>query len=676
MPGHDGAMSFDKPEKERIEQLVDELNEHAFRYYVLAQPSISDAEYDRKFRELEELEKQFPQWQRADSPTARVGGAPLQGFATVRHRVPMLSLNNAMNSDEVREFYSQVQRFLNDQSLQLDFTVEHKFDGVAVTIGYQDGILISAATRGDGYEGEDITTNIKTINSVPLRLRSKSPPKYLEVRGEVLLPKASFEALNAERIARDQEPFANPRNAAAGSLRQLDPAETARRPLTFYAYGLGDVEDESLPQTHYETLKMIESLGFQVSSTLRVVGGVEGLTQAYERAEAERAELPFEVDGVVLKVNSLALQEKLGFRQRSPRWAIAAKFPPVEENTKLLDIVVQVGRTGAITPVAILQPVRVGGVVVSRATLHNEDEIKRKGIRIGDIVVVRRQGDVIPAVVSVVTHRRDGSEREFVFPTVCPECSAELSRPSGEAVARCLNQHCPAKAEQRILHFASRNGADIRGLGEKVVALLMENQMLSDIASIYDLQESKMAALPRMGELSAKNLLSAIEASKQIALNKFIFALGIRHVGERTALSLAKYCRSVERFLTLSETDLGAIPDVGAETAAAVTSYLADPAEVAMVRRLLAHGFKVEPPAEPKEASLAGKSFVLTGTLETLSREQAEARIIALSGKVSSSVSKKTSYLVVGADPGSKLNKAKELGVPILSESEFLELLS
>ncbi|NDC37268.1 MAG: NAD-dependent DNA ligase LigA [Proteobacteria bacterium] len=662
--------------KARIDALVTDLNEHAYCYYVLAQPSISDAEYDRRFRELEKLEAEYPTLRRPDSPTQRVGGAPLEGFTTVRHRIPMLSLNNAMNAGEVREFYDQVRRFLKDDSCEIEFTVEHKFDGVAVTIAYQDGLFTSAATRGDGYEGEDITANIRTVKSVPLRLRGNSLPRYLEVRGEVLFLKEAFESYNAERVAHSEEPFANPRNAAAGSLRQLDPTETAKRPLTFFAYGVGDVEGTKLPTTHYETLRLVEQFGFSVSSSLKVASGALALEQEYHNAAAARASLPFEVDGVVLKVNSLALQEQLGFRQRSPRWAIAAKFPPVEENTKLIDIIVQVGRTGAITPVAVLKPVRVGGVVVARATLHNEDEIRRKGIKIGDTVVVRRQGDVIPAVVSVVIPKRSGDEREFVFPTQCPECQTKLVRPADEAVARCPNLHCPAKTEQRILHFASRNGADIRGLGDKAVALLLEHNMLSDISSVYDLEEAKLASLPRMGDLSAKNLITAIEGSKHLPLNKFIFALGIRHVGERTAMSIAKHCRSIEKFLALQEDEIRTIPDVGAETAGAIASYLANPTEVGMIRRLIGKGITPEAPAEAQATTLAGKTFVLTGTLATLSREDAQAKIEAASGKVSSSVSKKTSYVVAGADPGSKLTKAEELGVPVLSEEQFLALFS
>jgi len=669
-------MTSENQAKSRIDELVADLNEHAYQYYVLAQPSISDAEYDRRFRELEQLETEFPALKRADSPTARVGGAPLSGFVSVRHRVPMLSLNNAMNAGEVSDFYEQVRRFLKEESREIEFTVEHKFDGVAVTIAYRDGLLVAAATRGDGYEGEDITLNIRTIKSVPLRLRGHNLPRYIEVRGEVLFLKEPFESFNAERVAHGEEPFANPRNAAAGSLRQLDSAETAKRPLTFFAYGLGDVEEFTLPSTHYETLRMAEQFGFSVASSLKVVSGAAGLLQEYEHATAARADLPFEVDGVVLKVNSIPLQEQLGFRQRSPRWAIAAKFPPVEENTKLLDVIVQVGRTGAITPVAVLEPIRVGGVVVSRATLHNEDEIRRKGIKIGDTVVVRRQGDVIPAVVSVVMPKRTGEEREFVFPNSCPECDTELLKPEDEAVARCPNPHCPAKTEQRILHFASRNGADIRGLGDKAVALLMEHQMLSDISSIYDLEEAKLAKLPRMGELSAKNLIAAINGSKQLPLNKFIFALGVRHVGERTAMSVAKYCRSIERFLSLQEEEIQTIPDVGAETAAALASYVANRLEVGMIHRLLSQGVSPQPPAEAQDSALAGKTFVLTGTLASLTREEAQARIEAASGKVSSSVSKKTSYVVAGADAGSKLTKAQELGVPVLDEAQFLQLLS
>jgi len=658
----------------RIQELVHELNEHAYRYYVLAHPTISDAEYDRLYRELEALEREHPELTLPESPTRRVGGAPLPGFRTIRHRVPMLSLNNAMDEAELTEFNEQVLRFLAKDSEareRVTFTAEYKFDGVAVSLSYRHGELVEAVTRGDGYEGEDVTANIRTVRAIPLRLRTPNPPPLLEVRGEVLFFREPFEKLNEARVAAGEEPFANPRNAAAGSLRQLDPTVTAKRPLMFFAYGFGAIEGAALPRAHGASIEYARTLGFPVSPLLKRVTGGEELRAIYREAGEARNSLPFEVDGIVIKVDDIGLQEMLGFRQRSPRWAIAAKFPPVEENTKLLDIIVQVGRTGALTPVAVLQPVRVGGVTVSRATLHNEDEIRRKGLRIGDTVVVRRQGDVIPAVVTNIPSLRTGAEREFHFPRSCPVCGSGVVRGEGEAAHRCPNPRCPAQVGQRILHWSSRDGADIRGLGDKMVELLLEHELIGSIADIYLLSAEQLAALPRMGELSSENLIRAIDQSRKLPLNKFIFALGIRHVGERTALILARHAGSLERFLKLSAEELLEVPEIGEETARSVAEFLRNDEETAMIRRLLAEGVTVEAAAQPAASDLAGKTFVLTGTLEQMSRKEAEARILARGGKVSSSVSKATSYVVAGADPGSKYDKAQALGVVILSEAEF-----
>lgn len=665
--------------KARIAALIEELTEASYRYYALAQPTLSDAEYDRRFRELEELEKQYPALIRSDSPTQRVGAAPLKGFATYRHSIPMLSLNNAMNAEEIADFDEQVRRFLEKGERRFDeieYSLEHKFDGVAVSLTYEQGSFTRALTRGDGYEGEDITQNAKTIRSVPLRLRGARIPALLEVRGEVLFLKEDFERYNEERVAAGEEVFANPRNAASGTLRQLDSRITAERRLSFFPYAVGAHEGFDLPATHAETIRRLWDFGFQRSPFLEVARGQQQLLSAYEQAATRRGSLPFEVDGMVIKVNSYEIQETLGFRQRSPRWAIAAKFAAVEEHTKLIDIIVQVGRTGAITPVAVLEPVRVGGVVVSRATLHNEDEIQRKDLRIGDTVVVRRQGDVIPAVVAHVPAARTGKERKFKFPSICPECGSTLIRPEGEVVSRCVNSHCPAQIEQRILHFASRNGVDIEGLGDKMVALLLEHHLLTDLASVYDLKAAQLVELPRMGELSSRNLLDAIEKSKNTPLNKFIYALGIRHVGERTALILARHCKTIEGFRSLRESELEQVREVGEETTRALISYLGDPTERAMLDRLLSKGLHIERVQEIQENRFEGKSFVLTGTLTTMSRAEAEARIEALGGKCSSSVSKKTDFVVVGLDPGSKFEKAKELGVRILNETEFGALLA
>ncbi len=671
----------------RINELVSQLNEHSYRYYVLSQPSVSDAEYDELFRELQALETEHPDLIRSDSPTQRVGGAPLTGFKTVQHRIPMLSLDNAMNESELVEFDEQVRRFLAKEGLAVDvveYTVEFKFDGVAVSLAYENGELSQAATRGDGTTGEDVTSNVRTIKAIPLKLRRDPEPSgIMEIRGEVLFRKKEFEALNEERLARGEESFANPRNAASGSLRQLDPRETARRPLWFFAYGIGVVKSDdriisSLPSKPLrEAMREVEACGFSISPGFRTVKGIEQLVAAYKRAEEERESLPFEVDGLVVKVNDVRLQERLGFRQRSPRWAIAAKFKPVEAVTLLEDIIIQVGRTGALTPVACLKPVRVGGVVVSRATLHNQDEIERKGVLIGDSVVVRRQGDVIPAVVAPITSSRTGKERKFVFPSCCPECETPVERVPGEAVIRCPNPHCPAKLHNRLLHYACRDGMDIEGMGDKMVALLLEHDVVKDLPSLYEITVERLRALPRMGELSSQNLVSRIAESKHRPLDRFIFALGIRHVGTKTAWLLARHCKSVESFLGLTEEELLGIEEVGPETARSVSAFLANEHERSTVMGLLRHGVRPAEivPDRSKVAKLAGQTFVLTGTFSSMSRKDAESKIEEFGGKVSSSVSKKTNYVVAGESPGSKLDAAKKHGVPVLTEDELLAML-
>jgi DNA ligase (NAD+) len=674
--------------REKVDQLVTSLNEHAYRYYVLSQPTISDAEYDELFRQLQNLEGKHPELIRVDSPTRRVGGKPIEGFATVQHALPMLSLDNAMNEDELRAFDDQVRRFLAKDGHQrdvLEYTVECKFDGVAVSLRYVDGVLERAATRGDGTTGEDVTANVRTIKAIPLKLRHNGPlPGIFEVRGEVLFRKKEFEVLNAERLSSGLETFANPRNAASGSLRQLDPQETSKRPLWFFAYGLGVVESShpllsslsKKPLT--QVMQVIAELGFSISPGFRAVQGLDGLQEEYRRAEAERDLLPFEVDGLVIKVNDVALQERLGFRQRSPRWAVAAKFKPVEAITTLEDIMIQVGRTGALTPVAVLTPVRVGGVVVSRATLHNQDEIERKGLLIGDRVVVRRQGDVIPAVVAAVTASRTGNERSFVFPAKCPECGSAVERVPGEAVVRCPSSACPAKLYNRILHFAARDAMDIEGLGDKMVALLLEHNVIADLPSLYDLSAGDISALPRMGELSSANLVSAIQKSKTRPLDRFIFGLGIRHVGSKTALVLARHCKTLEHFMSLTEEELLSVEEVGPETARSVVSFLQDEGERGLVERLQALGVKPEEVVidTSKSQRLAGATFVLTGSFSTMSRKQAEEKILEYGGKVSSSVSKKTQYVVAGESPGSKLDAATKLGVPVISEETLIEMLA
>lgn len=654
----------------RIAQLVTEINEHAHKYYVLNQPSISDAQYDVLFRELEELERAHPDLTHADSPTQRVGAAVRSGFEARKHREPMLSLNNAMDEQELNQFYEQVEKLADKNSAPIEFCVEHKFDGVACSLTYENGVLVQALTRGDGENGEVITDNVRTINSVPLRLRGEDVPSLVEVRGEVLFLRSAFDALNAERVAIGEDPFVNPRNAASGSLRQLDSHETARRPLTFFGYSLLGVSVTS----QFKSLKTLETFGFLISPIAKVVSGVNGLVATYRLGVETRHALPYDIDGLVFKLNDIALQEKLGFRQRSPRWAIAAKFPPEEAFTTLRDITIQVGRTGALTPVAELDPVAVGGVMVSRATLHNEEMIRRKDIRIGDRVVVRRQGDVIPAVAAVVTSARNGTEREWTFPTTCPVCGAPITRSEDDAVQRCENRECGAKRVGRILHYAARSAADIEGLGDKSVETLLKNNLIADLPSIYEIDRESLSNLPSWGELSSSKLLAAIEKSKNIPLHRFIFALGIRHVGERNAEVLAREFKTLEAFLAAHNFE--SINDIGPETAASIVEFLQDPAEQRMLARLAALGVA---PLSYESVSLgdtfAGKTVVLTGTLSTMSRPDAEAKIKALGGKVSGSVSKKTSMVVAGADAGSKLDKAKELGITVLSESEFLELL-
>ncbi len=669
--------------KDRIDSLVDELHEASHRYYVLSQPTISDAEYDEKFRELEKLEKEYPDLVRSDSPTMRVGAQPLAGFPTVQHTIPMLSLNNAMNEQELVDFDEQVRRFLSKDGHdgeEIEYTVEFKFDGVAVSLSYDNGLLVQGATRGDGTTGEDVTSNVKTIKSIPLKLRGPTAHAgRVEIRGEVLFRKKEFEALNADRQERGEETFANPRNAASGSLRQLDPQETARRPLYFFAYGIGSVEGAGAfsRRSLSSTMKEVEALGFSISPGFRTVKGIAALTEAYRQAEEGRDSLPFEVDGIVIKVNDLALQEKLGFRQRSPRWAIAAKFKPVEAVTTLNDIIIQVGRTGALTPVAVLEPVRVGGVVVSRATLHNQDEIERKGLLIGDRVVVRRQGDVIPAVVAAITASRTGKEKPFAFPTKCPECGTPVERLADEAVTRCPDAACPAKTHNRILHYASRDAMDIEGLGDKMVALLLEHNAVRELPDIYALTVETLRELPRMGELSSSNVVEAIAASKQRPLGRFIFALGIRHVGTKTAAVIARQCRTVENFLALTEEALLEMEEIGPETARSVALFLADHKERAVVEKLLSHGVHPHPEAAAvSDGALTGKILVLTGTLATLSRKEAEELVVANGGKVSSSVSKKTSFVVAGENAGSKLDTALKLGVPVLDEEAFRQMIS
>lgn len=660
--------------KHRIAQLRAQLDQHNHRYYALDAPSITDAEYDALFRELQNLEAAHPEYQSSDSPTQRIGTKPASQFVPVAHRLPLLSLNNAFADQEVAAFNRRVSDALG--GAQVEYAAEPKFDGLAVSLIYEHGRFVQGATRGDGYTGEDVTLNLRTVKSIPLVLAGSTPPALLEVRGEVFMLKKDFDALNAEQRTREAREFANPRNAAAGSLRQLDPAMTARRPLTFYAYAMGVTDGVPKLETHSAVLDYLFELHVPVSPLRAVVQGLEGLLDYYARIGAQRSNLRFAIDGVVYKVNSLAAQQQLGFVSRAPRFAIAHKFAAEEAATLLLDIDVNVGRTGAITPVARLAPVFVGGATVTNATLHNEDEIKRKNLLIGDTVIVRRAGDVIPEVVASVLEHRPENARAFLMPSVCPVCGSHIVRIEGEAVARCSGGLvCPAQRKQAILHFAGRKAMNIDGLGEKIVDQLVEGEFVRTPADLYRLGLTTLAALPRLAEKSAGNLLAEIEASKSTTLARFIYSIGIRNVGESTARDLARHFRSIDALIAADEASLKQVSDIGPIVAHSIVEFFAEAHNVEVVEQLIACGVHWPTPEAPVASAIAGQTFVLTGTLPNLTREEAAAQIEAAGGKVGGSVSKKTSYVVAGEAAGSKLAKAKELGIKILTEEMLLELL-
>ncbi|MHB1292854.1 MAG: NAD-dependent DNA ligase LigA [Sulfuricella sp.] len=663
----------------RARFLREEIERHNYLYYVLDKPEIPDAEYDKLFRELERLEAEYPPLATPDSPTRRVGAAPLAEFSQLTHRVPMLSLNNAFEDEEVAAFDRRVREGLGVEVAE--YAVDPKFDGLAISLIYENGILVQGATRGDGYTGEDVTSNLRTIKAIPLRLHTVNPPQLLEVRGEVLILKADFEKLNRQQREKGEKEFANPRNAAAGSLRQLDPRITATRPLTFFAYGLGSVEGVNLPRKLSAVMDYLESLRVPVCRERKVLQGVAGLLDYYRTIGARRDGLPYDIDGVVYKVNDLDSQERLGYVARAPRFAVAHKFPAQEALTELLGITVQVGRTGALTPVARLKPVFVGGAMVSNATLHNEDEIRRKDVRIGDTVIVRRAGDVIPEVVGVVLGKRHSGAPEFSlleqYP-VCPVCGSHVIRLPDEAAARCSGGlFCPAQRKQAILHFASRRAMDIEGMGDKLVDQLVDKELIHTPADLYKLGMNTLANLDRMAEKSASNTLAAIEASKKTTLARFIFALGIRNVGEATAKDLARHFGGLAALMAADEGALQQAPDVGPVVAQSIAQFFAEPHNREVIAQLIAAGVHWEEGAgSPISTSpISGKTFVLTGTLPSLTRDEAKEKIEALGGKVSGSVSKKTDYVVAGAEAGSKLVKAQELGVVILDEAGLMELL-
>lgn len=664
----------------RARFLREEIERHNYLYYVLDKPEIPDAEYDKLFRELERLEAEYPLLATPDSPTRRVGAAPLAEFSRLAHRVPMLSLNNAFEDEEVAAFDRRAREGLGVEVVE--YAADPKFDGLAISLIYENGLLVQGATRGDGYTGEEVTTNLRTIKAIPLRLHTASPPQLLEVRGEVLILKADFEKLNHQQREKGDKEFANPRNAAAGSLRQLDPRITATRPLTFFAYGLGSVEGVNLPLKLSAVMDYLESLRVPVCRERKVVQGIEGLLGYYRLIGARRDGLPYDIDGVVYKVNDLDSQERLGYVARAPRFAVAHKFPAQEAMTELLGIDVQVGRTGALTPVARLKPVFVGGATVSNATLHNEDEIRRKDVRIGDTVIVRRAGDVIPEVVGVVLGKRHSGAREYSlleqYP-VCPVCGSHVIRLPDEAAARCSGGlFCPAQRKQAILHFASRRAMDIEGMGDKLVDQLVDKDLIHTPADLYKLEMNTLANLDRMAEKSASNTLAAIEASKKTTLARFIFALGIRNVGEATAKDLARHFGGLAALMAADESALQQVPDVGPVVAQSIAQFFAEPHNREVIAQLAAAGVHWEEGAgSPVSTSpISGKTLVLTGTLPSLTRDEAKERIEALGGKVSGSVSKKTDYVVAGAEAGSKLVKARELGVTVLDETGLMELLS
>lgn len=659
----------------RIAQLREELARAEHHYYVLDQPVMSDAQYDRLMRELSELEAAHPELADPSSPTQRVGGKAAEKFEKVVRKLPMLSLANVFSEDEFREFDERVRTQLGIDAV--DYVCEHKFDGLAIELVYEGGAFVRGATRGDGTIGEDVTSNLRTIRDIPLRLHPADGaqlPAYLEVRGEVYMSKQDFARMNQEREEAGEQVFANPRNASAGSLRQLDPRITALRPLSFFAYETGQVQGVTF-DTHQAKLEFLRALRLPVNPDRTVARGFDEVKATYERFLQHRHELPYEVDGMVVKVDSEDFRKRLGQVSKTPRWAVAWKFPPVEEETQVENIDIQVGRTGALTPVAHLRPIHVGGVTVARATLHNEDELRRKDVRIGDWVFVRRAGDVIPEIVKVIVERRTGDEREFTFPATCPVCGAPAVRAEGEAVARCTGETCPAKGQANLRHFASRAAMDIDGLGEKLCAQLVAQGLVKTYADLYRLDLAKLLTVERLGEKSAQNLLGAIERSKATTLRRLIYALGIRHVGEATALALAQHFRDVRALFGASEEELMRVKDVGPEMAREIFEFISRPESRQLVEDLLALGVTAEPPEQVQGGAFEGKTVVLTGTLSKMTREKAKEEIERRGGKVSGSVSKKTDLLVAGEDAGSKLTKARELGVKTVDEDGFIALL-
>ncbi len=668
--------SRDQAMKDDYQRLIEQIQQHDYDYYVRNESTIPDAEYDRMMQRLRDIEADHPDWVTADSPTQRVGGQPQEGFAEVQHEVPMLSLDNAFSDEDMTAFYKRIQDRLNTTN-ELDFACEPKLDGIAVSLLYENGRLVRGATRGDGTTGEDITANVRTIRSIPLKLRGDDWPAVLEVRGEIYMPLDGFEKMNETAREQGDKVFVNPRNAASGSLRQLDPQLTAKRPLEMCCYSVGRVDGGELPDTHSAILDRLAHWGLKINPESKVVSGLEGSLEFYRQLLDKRPSLPYEIDGIVYKINSMNLQQRLGFVSRAPRWAIARKFPAQEEITRLLDVEFQVGRTGALTPVARLEPVFVGGVTVSNATLHNMDEIERLDVHIGDTVIVRRAGDVIPQVVRAMAERRPQDATPITLPEQCPVCGSAVERVEGEAVARCTGGlSCGAQQREALKHFVSRRAMDIEGLGEKLIDALLERDLVHKPSEIFDLKADTLAELERMGQKSAANVVEAIDKSRQTTLPRFLYALGIREVGVTTAANLAQHFGSMEALMDADEEALLEVDDVGPKVAAHVAHFFQEPGNQEEIKRLLAHGI-TWPDPKPEEGNqpLAGQTWVVTGKLEQMSRDEAKDYLQRLGAKVAGSVSAKTAQVVAGPGAGSKLKKATELDIPVIDEEAFLALL-
>ncbi|MED3917554.1 NAD-dependent DNA ligase LigA [Priestia megaterium] len=661
--------------KSRVQELRDLLNQYGYEYYVLDQPSVPDAEYDKLMNELIEIEESFPELKTADSPTQRIGGQVLDAFEKVQHQTSMLSLGNAFNEEDLRDFDRRVRQAVGDE---FSYVCELKIDGLAVSLRYEDGYLVLGATRGDGTTGENITENLKTIRSIPLRIKE---PLSMEVRGEAFMPRKSFEALNEAKMERDEVPFANPRNAAAGSLRQLDPKIAAKRNLDIFVYAMTDTGELEI-DSHSESLNLLDELGFKTNKERQTCETIDDVIAYIESWQTQRPELSYDIDGIVVKVDSFDQQAELGTTAKSPRWAIAYKFPAEEVVTKLVNIELTVGRTGVITPTAILEPVQVAGTTVQRASLHNEDLIREKDIRIGDYVVVKKAGDIIPEVVNVIEEKRTGEEQEFTMPTHCPECESELVRLEGEVALRCINPSCPAQIREGLIHFVSRNAMNIDGLGEKVISQLFREQLIKDVADIYTLTKQQLIELERMGEKSADNLITAIEASKENSLERLLFGLGIRHVGAKAAKTLAQHFETIDKLTKATYDELVAINEIGAKMADAIVAYFTQEEVQELIHELKEYGVNLTykgpklVSVENVDSVFAGKTVVLTGKLEQLSRNEAKAQIEALGGKVTGSVSKKTDLVVAGEEAGSKLTKANELEIEVWDEARLLTELN